>query len=451
MADGGIVINTGTAPPERETSFSEEQRRKSAASVAAGQAVKDANAEVIASRDAAAPVEDREALIRQYGAGEHELLAIQGANRQAEIEADRARAIADFREQDRQQIEQVAKAAKKKNEARVNFWEGNTAGKIFAAFLRGIDRAASSFRGESGPTGTDRLIDAKIDAHERMLIGEWEQEEKVRALKKADHEAYLSELERKKIEATNHSKAELEAMNARVEKYLQGLAPEKAAVARQQWQADYMAASARLDQKSEEGYDKVIRNAETRRMGGPGQTPAVAVDSKGNQVPVASEAEARDAASSKSQLDAVAERAQAAIKAVQDAGEGTLGTVPWMGEGRRGIDGALESLATAIASRKGDSSPAAIRAEKARFWPSRGTKPTELVGDLQRVLAEETSAHDARVKAAARAPAATSQPAAPGAGAAPKPAGDGVETRTLKDGTKVRVRKRSDGKWEEVR
>jgi hypothetical protein len=453
VGGGGITINTGTAPPEREISDSRERKVKGAETLAADAAVADATEDVIAASDAAGETDERESLIKQYGAGELELHAIQGGNRQAELDEERKRSVADFIEQDRQEIDKVAKAATKKNAARVDFWKGNKAGEIFAALLRGIDRAASSFRGETGPTGVDRIIDAKIDAHERMLVGEWEKSQEARAMKKTAHGDFLSELEKRKIAATNQSQAELTALNARVEKYLAALAPEKAEAARQQWQADFQLAQARLNQKSAEGYDKVVRHAETRRTGGPGQAPAIATLANGEQVAVASPEEGKQLADSKAQADSIRAQANEVIKQIQGMDKGMLGTVKSVGAQRNDLNDVMEGFANTLAAKKGDASPRAVTAQKDRFWPGVSETPEGLIERINAVAAEELRDHDARVTAAARA----ATPAAPAAGAPAKPAGappagaPGVETRTLKDGTKVRVRKRPDGKWEEVR
>jgi hypothetical protein len=453
VGGGGITINTGTAPPEREISDSRERKVKGAETQAADAAVADATEDVIAASDAGGQTDERESLIKQYGAGELELHAIQGGNRQAELDEERKRSVADFLEQDRQEIDKVAKAATKKNAARVDFWKGNKAGEIFAALLRGIDRAASSFRGETGPTGVDRIIDAKIDAHERMLVGEWEKSQEARAMKKAAHGEFLSELEKRKIAATNQSQAELTALNARVEKYLAALAPEKAEAARQQWQADFQLAQARLNQKSAEGYDKVVRHAETRRTGGPGQAPAIATLANGEQVAVASPEEGKALADSKAQADSIRAQANEVIKQIQGMDKGMLGTVKSVGAQRNDLNDVMEGFANTLAAKKGDASPRAVTAQKDRFWPGVSETPEGLIERINAVAAEELRDHDARVKAAARA----ATPAAPAAGAPAKPAGappaaaPGVETRALKDGTKVRVRKRPDGKWEEVR
>jgi hypothetical protein len=442
---GGITINTGMAPPEREASSSVERKVKGAGTQTADAAVADATEGVLAASDAAGETDERESLIRQYGAGELEMHAIQGGNRQADLDEERKRSVADFIEQDRQEIDKVAKAATKKNAARVDFWKGNKAGEIFAALLRGIDRAASSFRGETGPTGVDRIIDAKIDAHERMLVGEWEKSQEARAMKKTAHGDFLSELEKRKIAATNQSQAELTALNARVEKYLASLAPEKAEAARQQWQADFQLAQARLNQKSAEGYDKVVRHAETRRTGGPGQAPAIATLANGEQVAVASPEEGKALADSKAQADSIRAQANEVIKQIQGMDKGVFGTVKSVGGQRNDLNDVMEGFANALAAKKGDASPRAVTAQKDRFWPGMSETPEGLIERINAVAAEELRDHDARVKAAARAatPAATAIPGAqPGAAPAPaaaaaKPAPKKGDTTKLRSGRVV--------------
>jgi len=217
------------------------------------------------AQEALGHVEQAEAAERANAAG-NEVTELERAKTEAaNTEAERVRFVESARGADRDEIDKFTKEKIAAGRAKADFWKGNASGEVLAAFLRGLDRAASSFRGESGPTGVDRIIDAKIDAHERALVAQWEASREAHQLKKADRAAYEIELEKRKIHAGNQSAAELKLYAARRDKAIAALGPERARALADMAKATDAAAEARLDQRIAQNYDNISKIEETRR------------------------------------------------------------------------------------------------------------------------------------------------------------------------------------------
>lgn len=228
----------------------------------------------------------------------------------------------------------IAKKNIAKGRANADFWAGNAGGEIFAAVMRGIDRAASSFRGETGPTGVDRIIQAKMEAHERALIAEWEASKEgaeSRAKGRAYHAARLAE---KRLNATNQSAVELQVIGARVDRGLAALGPERAAAARAQKDAAEMRAAALIEQKRAEGYEELRRATEVSRSpsatgggGGGGGLTAGQGELSGALTSMTTElAKFKDAKVSQEGLKKWQSNQTAMAGAEKTAGQGVLGS-----------------------------------------------------------------------------------------------------------------------------
>ncbi len=253
------------AKPEHEVTVTKEQRTPSVQSQAAASDELGARADVLNSmiRDTDVATEDAKARIPAADQSVDLLQKQKDAERDAE--AERQRVVGQHRQADDQEIEQARKAKVAAGSARADFWKGNTSGEILAHILRGIDRAASSFRGETGPTGVDRVIEAKIADHERKVVGEWEATKEANDLKRTNRAAYLQELDRRRIQAANQSMLELKLVEARTDKALAALGPERAKAAGETKTAAFQHGQALLERTRAEGYDGVTRRAETNR------------------------------------------------------------------------------------------------------------------------------------------------------------------------------------------
>jgi hypothetical protein len=262
---GTVVSSLFPAKSPYEKTVGSEQRAASPESLAATRNVAVTTGARLNAQEALGNVEVAEAGARSQAAG-NEVTELERAKVDADSnEAERVRFFEQARGADKDEIDDFVKKGIAKGRARADFWKGNAGGEILAAFLRGIDRAASSFRGETGPTGVDRIIEAKIDAHERALVAEWEASKEAHQLKAADRAAYEVELEKRKIHAGNQSAAELKLIAARRDKAIAALGPERAKAATDLANATDAAAEARLDQRIGQSYDKIGKIEETRR------------------------------------------------------------------------------------------------------------------------------------------------------------------------------------------
>lgn len=265
MEDDGTGITMFPPKPAHERAVTTEQRAPSAESQEAARNVAVTQGARLNAQEAVSQVEQAEAGVRANTAGQ-EVTELERAKGEADrMEVGRVKFVEAARAADKDEIAQLTKERIAAGRAKADFWKGNASGEILAAFLRGIDRAASSFRGESGPTAVDRIIEAKMDAHERALVGQWEASKEARELKVADRAAYEIELEKRKIHAGNQSAAELKLYAARRDKALAALGPERAKALADLAAANDAAAEARLDQKIGQAYDRISKIEETNR------------------------------------------------------------------------------------------------------------------------------------------------------------------------------------------
>lgn len=254
--------------PEHEAELSQRIEGEQSQTAAARAAV--ASGAQINANEQEAGVATQEEAIKGQQAGQTETALGALKTHLEQIENERQKFVADARASDATEIKDAADKHIAAGRARADYWKGNAAGEVFAALLRGIDRAASSFRGESGPTGTDRIIEEKISAHERALVGEWEASKEAHDLKAVDRSKYEGELARRKIEAANQSELEIKLIGARAEKAAAALGPERAAAVRAQKDAAEQKAFALTDLQRAQNYDllsKVTNRSPTSAAG----------------------------------------------------------------------------------------------------------------------------------------------------------------------------------------
>lgn len=261
----GTTIQIGSTKPEHETSASSQQLVKGAGSQAADAQVAASSGAFLAGSAAQEGVERQEGEVRGQAATAEEDARERAGLDMAALEEKRRLAIQAAQVEDDDQIKQVGKAHKEKNDAEIDYFKGRPAAEIFAAILRGVDRAASSFRGETGPTGVDRVLGEKIASYKAMKLGEWEKAKDVRAAKKANSAAYQEELTRQEIAINNKLLSGLEVLRARTEKLTAQLTPDRAAAMRQQRDAAFQNHEAHLRQEREQNYDKLSKFEQTNR------------------------------------------------------------------------------------------------------------------------------------------------------------------------------------------
>jgi len=259
------TIQIGSTKPEFESTSSRQQLIKSPGAVAADADVAASQGAFMAGSAAQEGVERQEGEVKGQAATAEEFAREQSGLDVAALEEKRRKAIEMARAEDEDQIKQVGKAHKEKNDAEIDYFKGRPAAEIFAAILRGVDRAASSIRGESGPTGVDRVLGEKIAAYKAQKLGEWERAKEVRAAKKANSAEYQEELSRQEIAINNKLLAGLEVLRTRTEKLTAQLTPEKAAAMRQQRDAAFLNHEARARQENEQNYGKLQKFEETKR------------------------------------------------------------------------------------------------------------------------------------------------------------------------------------------
>jgi hypothetical protein len=263
-----VAVSLFPPKPERETTRGHQQLIKGVGSQAADVAAASAGQQVLAASAAQEGVDQQEGELKGQQFAEEERQRENAGLDMAALAEQRKRAIQEALAEDDDQIRQVNKAYREKNDAEIDYFKGRPAAEIFTALLRGLDRAASSFRGESGPTGVDRVIGEKIAAYKAQKIGEWERAKENRAIKKQNAAAYQEELTRQEIAVNNKLLAGLDVLKARTEKMAAGLTPERAAALRQQRDATFLSNEARLKQEREQAYDRLSRFSETTRSGG---------------------------------------------------------------------------------------------------------------------------------------------------------------------------------------
>ncbi len=246
--------------PERETTVTTEQRIASPESKAAQGDVIEAQANVLNAQHRETDLAVDEAGIKAAGAAEKVALLEQQQRDKAAKEAERQRAVAEYMAGGDQRIEELRKA-----KVGTDLWDGNAGGEILAAILRGVDRAASSFRGESGPTGVDRIIDAKIQAHERKKIAAYEATKEAQELKRTNYDGYLQGLDRVSLKADEESTASLLKLEAKTDAAFAALGPERAKALDASKVAAFQNTSAALASSRAEKTDKVIRASVTNR------------------------------------------------------------------------------------------------------------------------------------------------------------------------------------------
>ncbi len=269
------VMQTMFPPkPAFEQTVSTEQRTPSAQSQAAAVNVAVASGAKANAQEALGHVEGAEAGVRADAAG-NEVTELERAKIEAErFETERVQFKEEAQAAAKERIEKIAKDKITAGRARADEWKGNAGGEMLAAFLRGIDRAASSFRGETGPTGVDRIFEAKTDAHEKALVAEWEASKEAHELKSSDVAAYEVELEKRRLNAHMGSAAELKVYAARRDKAIAALGPERAKALGDMAKANDAAAEARLDQHIGQSLDKITKLEQTKREGGTATAPS---------------------------------------------------------------------------------------------------------------------------------------------------------------------------------
>ena len=263
-------------PPKPEYERTVEQRIESPESQTAAAKLAVASGAQLNANEQEAGVLQQEEAVKAQQAGDAAAALEQQKKDQADIEVQRQRFIGEAKASDAAEIKDVAQKRIAAGRARADYWKGNAAGEVFAALLRGIDRAASSFRGETGPTGVDRILEEKFAAHERALVGEWEASKEAHALKATDRAKYEGELARRKIEAANQSELEIKIIGARADKALAALGPERAGALKAQKDAAEMRAAALAEQKRAEGYEQITRvtnRSPTSAAGAAGNRP----------------------------------------------------------------------------------------------------------------------------------------------------------------------------------
>ena len=264
-AAGTVAVPFFPPKPEHETTRVQEQRIESPQSAHAATQAAVASGAQLNANEQTAQVEAAESGVQQQEAGQKEAAFQALKVKQDEIEGQRQTFITEAKAADAAEIKDAADKHIAAGRARADYWKGNAAGEVFAAILRGIDRAASSFRGESGPTGVDRILEEKISAHERALVGEWEASKEAHELKAADRNKYEAELARRRIEAANQSELEIKLIGARAEKASAALGPERAGAIKAQRDAGEMKAVAALEQKRAADYDLLTKLSQTDR------------------------------------------------------------------------------------------------------------------------------------------------------------------------------------------
>ncbi len=283
------------------------------------------------AQEAAAAVDVAESGVRAKHAGD-EVTELERAKAEADrLEAERVRFVEAGRGAAKEEADQIAKSKIAAGRGRADFWKGNATGEVLAAFLRGIDRAASSFRGETGPTGVDRIIEAKIDAHEKALISEWEASKEAHESRKADRAAYEIDLEKRKIHAGVQSAAELKTYAARRDKAIAALGPERAKAFAALAAASDAAAEARIDQRIAQSFDRITKIEETNRTptggaGGGGGLTAGQGELAGALTSITTElAKFKDAKVSQEALKTWQNNQTAMAGAEKTAGQGMIG------------------------------------------------------------------------------------------------------------------------------
>lgn len=190
------------------------------------------------------------------------------------VEDARRKYVEDAQREDDANIEEVKQAKIKAGEARKNFWAGNTAGFVLQHVLRGIGAGAAAWRKESGPTAVDKVFEEKLDAHEKALVGAYEATKEAQQLKKANNEAFLAELEKRRIFAANQSIASIDLIESELKAALAGLSPEKQKAAAALVQAAAEEARAKAKATRAAAYERTTEFRKTNRSEtGSGSTP----------------------------------------------------------------------------------------------------------------------------------------------------------------------------------
>lgn len=253
------------ARPLHESTSTSEQKIESPASAAARLGEVAAEEAVATAREAVTDVNARIAGTEAAGA-----TAVAGQMKK-DIAAKREREANDevkrqqFLDGLREGIEKRTEAKKKAGAARADFWDGNAAGEVAVAIFRGIQSGIQSYRGQSGPTDAERIVEAKLAAHERKLIGAWEAEEENQRLKKEDFDRWEAGRALVAAKAAAESAEEIALIKARAEAFAKSLTPEQ-----QRAMGDLTAKLETLenrhrDRKFAEGYDKSVKFSSTNR------------------------------------------------------------------------------------------------------------------------------------------------------------------------------------------
>ena len=252
-------------PPAFESTVSSERRIRTPSGVAADETARRAASAQVAAETQGSQAGAAEDIAR--GAElEERASTLEGQQAQNRLfEEEIARANAEGKSLDDEGIKKNAELRKKANGAETSQWGGNRAGEVIAALLRGIDRTASSYRGETGPSGVDRILQSATAAHEKKLVGEWEASEDAERKRRSNHGEYLTELHRRKGTAAQESLIELQVIGLRGERALLTQAPEKRAAASAQFKSALEAAGARELQKREDARDTINRVSRTDR------------------------------------------------------------------------------------------------------------------------------------------------------------------------------------------
>lgn len=251
--------------PEHESTTVVENRIMSPASEEARKNVALATGGVANAQDAVTDVKVEEAGRAATAASDEAALLTDQKNRQWEADQAEKRERDAWLADQKRGVEEDAAAKRKAGAARADYWKGNEAGEVAVALFRGIQEGAQAYQGRSGPTGVERIVEAKMDAHERKLVGEYEATAEARRLKKENYQEWERGRALVRIAAEKQNAAELATIRSHAEAFAKQLGPEKERAIGALSQKLEQLGNARLDQKLAAEGDQVFKRSTTNR------------------------------------------------------------------------------------------------------------------------------------------------------------------------------------------
>jgi hypothetical protein len=267
--DGTVPVTVAASPkPTWETTQGHRE-------VVEGAGAKKAVVALQGARGAEATAEDRAAVVDADEARERHAAAVAKAaelqaeqQRKAEAEAKRAQDRQKWIDGEKSMVRAEVEARKRTIDPEGDFWKGRPAARVFSNVLRVIGEIAAGVATPDDPgrrSRVDTAIDGMISGHRDKLVKAWEATAAAKKLHQENRAAWDAEKDKIEVAAANQSQAQLELIEAQLDKELARLGPAKAKAARAVLRASRETADRKFDLDRADKFNRISDFEHTQR------------------------------------------------------------------------------------------------------------------------------------------------------------------------------------------